>query len=107
MLPTDCGQEKAVHPRVAITCTTTINVTPTGVDVPDAYVCKNNKVTWNANGHDFVVFFKHECPFPTCKKIDNQNPTAGPIKDYSNLTVFDYGILIDGTPYDPHIIGGG
>jgi hypothetical protein len=106
-LPTDCGQVKPEYFQLRVTCTTTIKVGETGVDEPDAYVCKNTKVTWNANGHDFVVFFKHDCPFPSCKKINNQNPTAGPIKDLQKLTVFDYGIIIDGTLYDPHIIGGG
>lgn len=106
-LPIDCGQEKATYFQLRVTCTTTINVNDTGVDVPDAYVCQNSKVTWKANGHDFVVFFKHACPFPSCKKIDNQHPTAGPINNLQQLTVFDYGIVIDGTLYDPHIIGGG
>ena len=106
-LPTDCGQVKTEYAQLRVTCTTTITVMQTGVDEPDAYVCKNATVTWNANGHDFVVIFKHDCPFPSCKKIDNQHPTAGPIKDVQKLTVFDYGIVIDGTLYDPHIIGGG
>jgi hypothetical protein len=105
--PTDCGQEKIAYFQLRVVCTTTITVMQTGVDQPDAYVCKNNNVTWNANGHDFVVVFKHDCPFPSCKKIDNQHPTGGPMKDLQKLTVFDYGIVIDGTLYDPHIIGGG
>jgi hypothetical protein len=106
--PTDCGQKTATeYFQLRVTCTTTITVMATGVDEPDAYVCKNNNVKWDANGHDFVVFFKHDCPFPSCKKIDNQHPTAGPMKDLQKLTVFDYGIIIDGTLYDPHIIGGG
>jgi len=108
-LPIDCGQEKTAteYFELRVTCTTKITVMQTGVDEPDAYVCKNTNVTWNANGHDFVVIFKHECPFPSCKKIDNQHPTAGPMKGLQKLTVFDYGIVIDGTLYDPHIIGGG
>ena len=106
---TDCGQEKATYYQLTIACTTTLNVnSQTGVDVPDAYVCKNNKVNWKANGHTFFVFFKHDCPFNPndCKEIDNQHPTAGPIVS-NTFTVYDYGIVVDGKLFDPHIIGGG
>jgi hypothetical protein len=107
--PSGCGQEKTIYFQLKIACTTTLNVnSQTGVDVPDAYVCKNNKVTWNANDHIFFVFFKHDCPFGPggCKQIDNQHPTAGPITS-NTLTVYDYGIVVDGKVFDPHIIGGG
>jgi len=108
-LPTSCGEEKQVYVLKAV-CTTKINVDPnTGVDIQDAYVCKNNKVTWVDNGHIFFVFFKKDCAFGPggCKQIDNQHPTAGPIKYTTNSTVYDYGIVVDGKPFDPHIIGGG
>jgi len=106
--PTNCVQEKPEFYHLAIPCTTVLNVNlQTGVDVVDAYVCKNNRVTWNANGHTFTVFFKHACPFTSgCRKIDDQHPTAGPIGS-STFTVYEYGILVDDTPFDPHIIGGG
>lgn len=108
-LPTDCGQEKTTYVQVKIACTTQLNVnTQTGVDVRDAYVCKNAKVTWNANGHTFFVGFKDGCPFVSgCKEIDNQNPTAGPVKDGGAVTIYDYGIVVDGKLFDPHVIGGG
>jgi len=107
-LPNSCSEEKVQYVQVKFACTTTINVTDTGVDTPDAYVCKNGKVTWNANKHVFFVFFKNSCPFQSgCKEIDNQNPTAGPIKDITTTTIYDYGIVVDGTVHDPHIIGGG
>jgi len=107
-LPTSCSQDKAPYVQVKFACTTTIDVTDTGVGTPDAYVCKNGKVTWNANGHIFTVFFKNGCPFQSdCKEIDNQKPTAGPIKDTTMTTIYDYGIVVDGTVHDPHIIGDG
>lgn len=110
-LPTDCGQQKSEVYKLTVTCTTQINVTPTGVNVPDAYVCKNTKVTWVANGHIFSVGFKNGvCPFQgqgACKEIDNKQPTAGPIKDTSTPVTYDYGIVVDGQLFDPHIIGGG
>src|SRR5437660_12508925 len=77
-LPTSCGEEKQTY-VVKFACVTTINVTPTGVNIPDAYVCKNGKVTWVANDHTFFVFFKKDCPFTgpgACKEIDNQHPTT-------------------------------
>jgi hypothetical protein len=108
-LPTSCSQDKVQYVQIKFACTTTINVTDTGVDTPDAYVCKNGKVTWNANGHIFTVFFKTICPFGPggCKEIDNQKPTAGPINSTTDPTIYDYGIVVDGTVHDPHIIGGG
>src|SRR5215470_1948585 len=67
-LPNSCSEEKVQYVQVKFACTTTINVTDTGVDTPDAYVCKNGKVTWNANKHVFFVFFKNACPFQSgCK----------------------------------------
>lgn len=107
--PTNCGQEKTTYYQLKVACTTTLNVnSQTGVDVADAYVCKNNKVTWNAGDHVFFVFFKHDCPFGPngCKEIDNQHSTAGPIAS-DTFTVYDYGIVVDGKLFDPHIIGGG
>jgi hypothetical protein len=110
-LPTDCGQQKSETYKLTVNCTTTINVTSTGVDVPDAYVCKNGKVTWIANDHIFSVGFKNgSCPFQgpgACKEINNQHPSAGPIKDTTTPVVYDYGIVVDGQLFDPHIIGGG
>src|ERR1700745_4160185 len=91
--PTNCGQEKPRYYELKIACTTTLNVNlQTGVDVPDAYVCKNDKVTWQANGHTFCVFFKHDCPFVDpngCKEIDDHNPKAGPIKASDTAVVYD------------------
>ena len=107
-LPTSCSQDKAQYVQVKFACKTTINVTDTGVDAPDAYVCPGNKVTWKDNGHVFTVFFKNGCPFQSgCKEIDNQKPTAGPINSTPTTTIYDYGIVVDGKLFDPHIIGGG
>ena len=106
-LPSSCSQDKTEY-VLKFSCTTTINVTDTGVSIPDAFVCANNKVTWNANGHIFFVFFKNACPFQGgCKEIDNQKPTSGPMNPVTKPTIFDYGIVVDGKPFDPHIIGGG
>ena len=107
-LPTDCGQQKPEVYKLTIPCTYSINDTPTGVSVPDAYVCPKTSVTWVAQQgtKEFVVFFNHDCPFSSCKKIDQDHATWA-IKDLEGLTVFDYEIWIDGKVFDPHIIGGG
>ena len=109
VMPTSCGQGQTADVlKVSLRCTMTINVQDTGVDQGGGRVCENTKVTWVANGHDFYVFFKQACPFsPDCKHINTQNPTSGPMKHVSSFTIFDYGIVIDGKAFDPHIIGGG
>ena len=108
--PTGLSQEKTMYAQIRLACTTSINVnSQTGVDTPDAYVCKNDKVTWVANGHTFCVFFKHDCPFvgPNgCKQIDDQHPKSGQVAS-DTFEVYDYGIVVDGKVFDPHIIGGG
>ena len=109
-LPTSCGEEKPRYVQFKVACTTTLNVnTQTGVDVVDAYVCKNDTVTWQANNHVFFVFFKHGCPFSPndCKEIDNQHPSAKVAVTPNTPTVYDYGIVVDGQLFDPHIIPGG
>ena len=111
-LPTSCSQgSQEKYARFQVPCTKTIDVTDTGVNPPDAYICKGDKVTWNANNHVFTVFFKKDCPFGkgNCKEIDNKYPTAGPIVATSSTTptIYDYGIVVDGNLFDPHIIGGG
>lgn len=108
-MPTICSQEQTGDVlRLTLKCTTTIQVLDTGVDQPDAPVCENARVKFEANGHDFYVFFKQACPFaPDCKHINTQNPITGPMKHVSSFTIFDYGIVIDGKSFDPHIIGGG
>jgi hypothetical protein len=58
----------------------------------------------------FNVFFKnHKCPFEHgCKDINQDNPQSNAMRDLgATLTVFDYGISIDGDVFDPHVVGGG
>jgi hypothetical protein len=107
-LQTSCGDEKPQVVKLTLTCTTSLNVDPNkGVDRVDAYICDGTKVTWNANGHDFHVFFKKKCPFQEgCRHIDNQHP-YGTLKAHTTLTVYDYGIRVDDDAFDPHVVGGG
>ena len=84
---------------MSVNCRTTINVTATGVDFPDAYICKDKKVTWIANGHISSVGFRNGvCPFEgqgACKEIDTQQPTSGgPIKYTTTTVIYDYVFVI-------------
>jgi hypothetical protein len=109
-LQTSSGDEKPQYVQVKLKCTTSLNVDPNqGVDQRDIYVCENAKVTWNANGHTFHVFFKNnQCPFQGgCNGISDQHPTSTPVKHFTALTVFDYGIVVDDNVFDPHVVGGG
>jgi hypothetical protein len=105
----------AKQPRVAkktkpIPCDTTVNVDATvGAQPTAVYLCEDDTLTWNANGHQFVVEFKKDSPFepPTDKKFDNGHPSGKAKHYYSQLTVYEYRITVDGHPFDPEVIGGG
>jgi hypothetical protein len=107
---TNGRENKTKFVVLRLPCTTSIDVnTSTGVNPVDAYVCQGDKITWNANGHAFTVFFKNsQCPFTGgCQNINDQHPTSNPVAQNPNLTVFTYGILVDGQVFDPHVVGGG
>lgn len=115
-LGTSCGDEKpkAKVARFACPSNVDVNLDPTnGVSPLDIYVCPLSTVTWKAaNGVAFTVFFKnHKCPFKgpgACKNINQDHPTSKPMDDnLKPLTVFDYGVSIDGELFDPHVVGGG
>jgi hypothetical protein len=84
-----------------------------GVDPVDIYACPNSRLTWDLNGHNTfqAIFKRKECPFKdvgSCRNINQDHPTSScDVKDYLDLTVFDYEILVDGELYDPHVVGGG
>src|SRR5260370_28967196 len=108
-LPTSCGEEKPKYVQYKIVCAPTVDLnvdTNTGVDNVDAYVCKDTVVNWKANNHTFCVVFKNGCPFGTngCNQIDNQHFSAKVAVSHNPPKVYDYGILVDGKLFDPHII---
>jgi hypothetical protein len=82
-----------------------------GVDKDYIYGCYDTDVTWKAPDkvHFTVVFPPGQCPFTaqTCNISDTQ-PTGH--VNYPNSGAwadFKYTITIDGTPFDPHVLGGG
>jgi plastocyanin len=93
----------------------TIDVNPDDGAKPQAvYVCEGDTVTWNPNGHKFLVEFKKDSPFEDRrKKFDNEHPKSDKTKPHKQLTVYEYRITVGvGTeaPHvfdDPQVIGGG
>ena len=113
-LGTSCGDEKSKLEVVRLACQPNVTVkvdpaSPSGVQPTDIYVCENSTVTWQANAStNFTVFFKnHKCPFDKGCKIDQTHPTSGKMLHLPYLTVFDYGVSIEGDVFDPHVVGGG
>jgi plastocyanin len=87
---------------------TDVNTT-NGAKPQAVYLCEGDTVTWNPNGHTFLVEFKKDSPFEDGgKKFDNKNPKSGKTKHHDQLTVYEYQITVDGTVFsDPQVIGGG
>ena len=92
----------------------TIDVNLTTGATPDAvYVCEDQTVVWQANGHNFEVEFKDGSPFKDeGKKFNNGTNTSKGGKNHAHITVFKYTITVwdDNGPhnqFDPHVIGGG
>lgn len=94
-----------------VKCTTKIIVDPTkdqGVDHKAVYVCDGDTLEWdNPHSATFTVSFPSgDCPFNSCADITDSNPR--PFKTLpAGLTVYKYTITVNGTSYDPHVVGGG
>jgi hypothetical protein len=92
-----------------------IDVDPAQGAKPQAvYVCGGNTVTWNPNGHKFLVEFRKDSPFEDGRKqFDNEHPGPDKAKTVQQLTVYEYRITVDTdapTPHvfeDPQVIDGG
>ncbi len=105
----------AKQPRLAkktkpVPCDTTVNVDPAAGALPQAvYLCEDDTLTWNPNGHQFVVEFKNGSPFePPQTKFDNGHASGKAKHTYSQLTVYEYRITVDTTHvFDPQVVGGG
>ncbi len=103
----------AKQPKVAkpLTCgDKTVDVNTTNGAEPQAvYVCGGDTVTWNSNGHTFLVEFKKDSPFnDNDKRFNNGKPKSDKTKPHDKLRVYEYRITVDGSPFDdPQVIGGG
>lgn len=83
--------------------------TANGANPPAVYVCEDDIVTWNPNGHTFLVEFKKDSPFVDGgRKFDNGNPKSAKTKHHDQLTVYEYQITVDSHVFtDPQVVGGG
>jgi uncharacterized lipoprotein YehR (DUF1307 family) len=82
--------------------------TTNGAEPEVVYVCDDDTVLWNSNGHKFLVEFKKDSPFKDDdKKFDNGKPKSDKTKHHDKLKVYEYRITVDGVPFDPQVLGGG
>jgi hypothetical protein len=75
-----------------------VGVVPVDGTAPkDVYLCKGDTLTWQPNGHPFVVTFPKKYPF------------EGPPKIYTgSLVVYHYDMTVDNVAVtDPQVVGGG
>lgn len=80
----------------------------------DIYLCKGDTLTWEPNGHTFVVTFPNKYPFEGKTTTFQNNPqypnnaVTSPRAVYTgSLLVYHYDILVDGKSTDPQVVGGG
>jgi hypothetical protein len=120
--PAACGDGQ-MHPRVAgkgsvtFPCgDQTVGVVPVdGTSPKDVYLCQGDKLTWQPNGHTFVVTFSKKYPFQGGSRTfqnDPQkpnDPVVSPPAIYAgSLVVYHYDIVVDGLKVDdPQVVGGG
>lgn len=106
-----CRETKIEQRKVTFICgDQTVDVNTTDGAKPQAvYVCEGDTVTWNPNGHTFLVEFKKDSPFvDDGKKFDNGHAKSAKTKHHTQLTVYEYRITVDTTNiFDPQVIGGG
>jgi|HubBroStandDraft_2_1064218.scaffolds.fasta_scaffold65556_2 hypothetical protein len=106
-------QDQPNNREMAIPCgPKTFAVSPIlGVTPPVHYVCENDLVAWEGNGHKFTVTFKsNECPFSDgCNNISDSNTNHEKHgRHFDKLEVFKFSVKVDGRKsFDPYIVGGG
>jgi len=106
------SQEKGYKKEfVRFTCKDeTVKVVPIDGTHPKAiYLCADNTLTWDANGHEFTVIFIKNSPFVDGKKLfNNKDYKSKAAKPDKVLTVYNYHIIVDGELIDdPQVVGGG
>lgn len=87
--------------------------TTNGANPEVVYVCEDDTVLWNSNGHQFLVEFTGDSPFKDDgKKFGNTGgtqPKSGKSKhhDKHKYKLYEYRITVDNVTYDPQVLGGG
>ncbi len=106
-----CKEMKPGKKAVTFTCgdqTVKVN-TKNGAQPQAVYVCDDDTVAWDPDGHTFLVEFKDDSPFEDDgKRFDNAHPKSAKTKHHTQLKVYEYRITVDTTHvFDPQVIGGG
>jgi hypothetical protein len=112
VLPLGAGQDNKDEQEFArFTCKDeTVKVVPTdGTDPKAVYLCAGRTLTWDPNGHKFIVAFKKKSPFIDNQKIfDETHNKSKAAKVDVLLTVYNYDMIVDNEPVeDPQVVGGG
>jgi plastocyanin len=106
-----CAKQPKVEKTEYFPCgPKTVDVNASDGATPQAvYACGGDTVTWNPNGHTFLVEFKKDSPFDDDgKKFDNGHPKSAKAKHPKQLTIYEYRITVDTTHvFDPQVVGGG
>jgi len=116
LVPFKFGSGQEVHSKqtsgqsVRLSCgDQTVAVDPTDGTNPKAvFLCAGNKLTWDANGHQFIAIFK-KSPFVDGQKyFDEQHNQSAAAKNDVQVTVYTYFMIVDHEIVDdPQVIGGG
>ncbi len=109
-----CSEKSLNRTTITIDCITNITVDPTnGVSTHHqaVYICAGDTVKWDAKpGVTFKVHFPGSCPFNPCPDITDAHPTGKVVMTAAyptDLTLYKYTITVNGSPFDPHVVGGG
>ena len=112
-----CKQPMSVtskHIKKSVDCVTEVDTdASTGVigNHESVYVCGGDTVTWKlgSNVTVFTVQFSGACPFTSCSKITETNPSATVLpQPTDHMIVYKYSISVNNGPSrDPHVVGGG
>lgn len=104
-----CRKGPEVRPGAPTCGNKIVQINPNkGADPVAVYVCDDDTVTWNPNGHTFVVEFKKDSPFKDNEKtFNNGKPKSDKTKHHDVLTVYEYKVIVDGVTFDPQVVAGG
>ena len=108
--PGPAGKPRHTHSQ-PVNCDQTITVDPHnfGAYPPQVYICIDDTVTFDPNGHTFKAEFKTGTPFQGGQTVFDNDHLTGTVKHhYDQLEIYKYTITIDKTTvFDPQVVGGG
>jgi hypothetical protein len=106
----EVSSEQTSGQSVRLSCADqTVTVDPTDGTNPKAvFLCAGNKLTWDADGHQFIAIFK-KSPFVDGQKFfDEHHNQSAAAKNDVQVTVYTYFMIVDHEIVDdPQVVGGG